>query len=59
MTRSIAIVLFDAAEELDFVGPWEVLTFGRQSDANALVTRRRASPHIERWLNLSPLGPNC
>jgi len=48
MTRSIAIVLFDAAEELDFVGPWEVLTFGRQSDANALVTRRRASPHIER-----------
>ncbi|MDZ7727796.1 MAG: DJ-1/PfpI family protein [Dehalococcoidia bacterium] len=26
MTRSIAFVLFDGAEELDFVGPWEVFT---------------------------------
>jgi transcriptional regulator GlxA family with amidase domain len=29
MTRTIAIVLFDGAEELDFVGPWEVFTFLR------------------------------
>lgn len=27
MTRSIAFVLFENAEELDFVGPWEVLSF--------------------------------
>ncbi len=27
MTRSIAFILFDDAEELDFVGPWEVLTY--------------------------------
>lgn len=26
MTSSIAFVLFDGAEELDFVGPWEVFT---------------------------------
>ncbi len=26
MTRSIAIVLFEGAEELDFAGPWEVFT---------------------------------
>lgn len=26
MVRSIAFVLFDGAEELDFVGPWEVFT---------------------------------
>ncbi len=27
MTRTIAFVLFDGAEELDFAGPWEVLTY--------------------------------
>jgi putative intracellular protease/amidase len=26
VTSSIAFVLFDGAEELDFVGPWEVFT---------------------------------
>lgn len=26
MTRKIGIVIFDGAEELDFVGPWEVFT---------------------------------
>ena len=34
MTRSIAIVLFDAAEELDFVGPWEVLTYTAKMNPN-------------------------
>ena len=29
MARSIAIVVFPGAEELDFVGPWEVFTFLR------------------------------
>ncbi len=32
MIRSIAFVLFDGAEELDFVGPWEVLTFAGNLD---------------------------
>lgn len=27
MTRQLGIVLFDGAEELDFIGPWEVLSF--------------------------------
>lgn len=30
---SIAIVLFDGVEELDFVGPWEVFTMARQIGA--------------------------
>jgi transcriptional regulator GlxA family with amidase domain len=32
MKRSIAIVVFPGAEELDFVGPWEIFTFTRQVD---------------------------
>ena len=35
MRRSIAIVIFEAAEELDFVGPWEILTFLRHFDPDA------------------------
>ena len=31
MTRSIGILLFDGVEELDAVGPWEVLAFWTQS----------------------------
>lgn len=27
MKRSVAIVIFQAVEELDFVGPWEIFTF--------------------------------
>jgi transcriptional regulator GlxA family with amidase domain len=34
MKRSIAMVIFDAAEELDFVGPWEIFTFLRHFDAD-------------------------
>ena len=33
MPRSIAIVLFPAVEELDFVGPWEVFSFLSALDA--------------------------
>jgi len=29
MKRTIAIVIFDRVEELDFVGPWEIFTFLR------------------------------
>ena len=35
MTRSIAVVLFDGAEELDFVGPWEVFTMLSQIEADS------------------------
>jgi transcriptional regulator GlxA family with amidase domain len=35
VTRSIAIVIFDGAEELDFVGPWEIFTFIRHFDTEA------------------------
>jgi len=35
MKRSIAIVIFDVVEELDFVGPWEIFTFARQLDPEA------------------------
>ena len=30
MTRSIGILIFDAVEELDFVGPWEVFTMANE-----------------------------
>jgi transcriptional regulator GlxA family with amidase domain len=33
--RSIAIVIFPAVEELDFVGPWEVFTFLRSIEPEA------------------------
>ena len=36
MKRSIAIVIFDVVEELDFVGPWEIFTFARQLDPETL-----------------------
>lgn len=35
MTRAIAIVLFEGAEELDFVGPWEVFTMLGQVEAGS------------------------
>jgi transcriptional regulator GlxA family with amidase domain len=35
MTLRIGYLLFDDAEELDFVGPWEVFTMGNQVQAGA------------------------
>jgi transcriptional regulator GlxA family with amidase domain len=35
MARSIAIVLFDGAEELDWVGPWEVFTMLSEVEAGS------------------------
>ncbi len=35
MKRTIAILLFDQVEELDFVGPWEIFTFLRDLDPEA------------------------
>lgn len=42
MTRTIGILLFDGAEELDFVGPWEVFTM---SNAVADLTARTDARH--------------
>ena len=36
MTRNIAIVLFNGAEELDYVGPWEVFTMLRYAEADSV-----------------------
>ena len=36
MTKTFGILLFPEAEELDFVGPWEVFTmFGKYMPAGA------------------------
>ena len=35
MGITTGIVLFDGAEELDFVGPWEVFTMGRRDGRHA------------------------
>ncbi len=35
MKRSVAIVVFEAVEELDFVGPWEIFTYVRQLDPDS------------------------
>ena len=37
MGITTGIVLFDGAEELDFVGPWEVFTMGRR-EGDTVVT---------------------
>src|SRR5215831_15045190 len=38
MTRRIGILVFDDAEELDFVGPWEVFTMANE------MARRSGNP---------------
>jgi transcriptional regulator GlxA family with amidase domain len=38
MTIRIGILLFDGAEELDFVGPYEVFTMARQLKADSIET---------------------
>ena len=37
MAITTGILLFDGAEELDFVGPWEVFTMAR-TDGDSVVT---------------------
>lgn len=46
MRQRIGIVLFDDAEELDFVGPWEVFTMGAQANGQdrAVTIAERAAP---------------
>ncbi|MDT4924439.1 MAG: hypothetical protein QOG01_2152 [Pseudonocardiales bacterium] len=43
----IAIALFEDAEELDFVGPWEVLTHWAQEVAQAEVEVMTVAPTLE------------
>jgi transcriptional regulator GlxA family with amidase domain len=43
----IAIAVFDGAEELDFVGPWEVLTFWAREVATSDVQVTLVGPSLE------------
>lgn len=38
MGKTIGILIFDGAEEMDFVGPWEVMTGVRCVRGGILVT---------------------
>lgn len=58
MTIRIGIVAFDDAEELDFVGPWEVFTMGSQVEPNAhevlLVAEKDAPVRCAKGLRVLP-----
>ena len=49
--RTIAILLFDGVEELDWAGPWEVLTMW------AALARRTGGPTIDVRLHARAAGP--
>lgn len=44
MNRTIGIVLFSDAEELDWAGPWEVLTAGAKDGDRVITVAERADP---------------
>jgi transcriptional regulator GlxA family with amidase domain len=44
MGTTTGIVLFDGAEELDFVGPWEVFTMGRLAGDHVVMIAERDAP---------------
>ena len=46
MTKTIGILIFDGAEELDFVGPWEVFTMAAQirDDIKVVTIAERKDP---------------
>ena len=44
MGITTGIVLFDGAEELDFVGPWEVFTMGRREGDRVVMIAERDRP---------------
>ncbi|HEX7165381.1 MAG TPA: DJ-1/PfpI family protein [Acidimicrobiales bacterium] len=44
MNRTIGVVLFDDAEELDFAGPWEVLTSACKDGDRVVTVAERAAP---------------
>ena len=58
MSVTFGLVMFDDAEELDFVGPWEVFTMGAQSNGSDRVVtiaehaRRRGRQLRDQTLHL-------
>ena len=44
MNRTIGIVLFDDTEELDWAGPWEVLTAGAKDGDRVITVAETAGP---------------
>ncbi len=58
MTIRVGIVAFEDAEELDFVGPWEVFTMGSQVEPNAhevlLVAEKDAPVRCAKGLRVLP-----
>lgn len=58
MTIRIGILAFDDAEELDFVGPWEVFTMGAQVEHNAhevlLVAEKEGPVRCAKGLRVLP-----
>ncbi|WP_292402582.1 DJ-1/PfpI family protein [Mesorhizobium sp.] len=55
MPATIGILLFDAAEELDFVGPWEVLTAAASPDDRVLTVAASLQPILcEKGMRVLP-----
>jgi transcriptional regulator GlxA family with amidase domain len=62
MSRTVAVLVFEGAEELDFVGPWEVLTAsaflreqaGEQPDRIVLVAERAEPLRCAKGLRVVP-----
>lgn len=53
MNRTIGIVLFDGSEELDWAGPWEVLTAGAKDGDRVVTIAERAGPvHCAKGLRV-------
>jgi transcriptional regulator GlxA family with amidase domain len=58
MTLNIGLLIFDDAEELDFVGPWEVFTMAKSVDPNAhkcmLIAERDAPVRCAKGMRVLP-----
>ncbi|HVE03185.1 MAG TPA: DJ-1/PfpI family protein [Rhizomicrobium sp.] len=58
MTIRIGILIFDGAEELDFVGPWEVFTMARALSSNAcevlLIAEREEAVRCAKGMRVLP-----
>ena len=58
MTIRIGILIFDGAEELDFVGPWEVFTMARALSSNAcevlLIAERDEAVRCAKGMRVLP-----
>jgi len=58
MTIRIGILIFEGAEELDFVGPWEVFTMARALSSNAcevlLIAEREEAVRCAKGMRVLP-----